>query len=58
MAEICNQKNESTWELILKSVIDKDKSTYDKVILSSRNYNLKPHNNDEQENEQVEVKEK
>jgi hypothetical protein len=51
MAEICNQKNESTWELILKSVIDKDKNTKDKVILSSRNYNLKPHNDDERQHE-------
>lgn len=46
MAEICNQKNEKTWEMILQSVALKDKATQDKVQLSSRNHYLKPHDDD------------
>ena len=46
MAEICNQKNEKTWEMILQSVALKDKATQGKVQLSSRNHYLKPHDDD------------
>jgi hypothetical protein len=57
MAEICNQKNEKTWEMILKSVAIKDKATLDKVLLSSRNHYLKPHDDDGHRHEHVGHKE-